>query len=390
MGTLAAASRSPKDTTGYSLDGKVLPAPSSKLLRLNGLCPYYTMFPLSFPFRSLARAQHGDWLIDPFCGRGTSNFAARLRGIPSVGIDSNPVAAAIARAKLVDIRPGYIIQTARRILETKQEPSIIPEGDFWDLAYHPETLLDICKLREHLLKKRDIKSEVALRALTLGILHGPMVKGKPTYLSNQMPRTYATKPAAAVRYWRKKRLRPKKIDVLDAISRRAHFSFAELPTATEGEVFSADSRHADLGSRRRFRWVITSPPYYGMRTYVPDQWLRNWFLGGPADVEYSMAKQIPHKSEDEFVAGLAAVWKKMASVCLPGAKMIIRFGALPSSKKEPRDLLSRTLAEAKCGWRTLTLKKAGTAKHGRRQYDQFGPSLSTPIDEIDLYAMLED
>ena len=30
-------------------------------------------------------------------------------------------------------------------------------------------------------------------------------------------------------------------------------------------------------------WVVTSPPYYGLRTYGPDQWLRQWFLGGPAE-----------------------------------------------------------------------------------------------------------
>ena len=81
------------------------------------------MFPLAFPFRTLRRADPGHWLIDPFCGRGTSNFAARLRGIPSVGIDSDPVAAAIARAKLVDAKPGFIIRTARQILEDEHDPA---------------------------------------------------------------------------------------------------------------------------------------------------------------------------------------------------------------------------------------------------------------------------
>lgn len=367
----------------------VLPEHTSPLLRLNHLCPYYTMFPLSFPFASLRRAQEDQWLIDPFCGRGTSNFAARLRGVSSVGIDSNPVAAAIAAAKLVHITPSVIIETARQMLCRKTQPCNIPEGEFWDLAYHPDTLLDICKIREHLSDKCNTKKETALKALMLGILHGPRNKGEPTYLSNQMPRTYSTKPAAAVRYWKKKRLKPVNIDVLDAITRRAEFSFEELPKESEGEVFAADSRNVDLGRNRRFNWVITSPPYYGMRSYVPDQWLRNWFLGGPAEVEYSMKTQIPHKSEDEFVDGLAAVWKKLAKVCVSGAKMIIRFGALPSCKKEPRELLSRTLAEADCGWRTTTIKNAGKASQGRRQYDQFGPSRSTPVDEIDLYAVME-
>src|SRR5438046_7923063 len=83
---------------------KRLPKLTAPLLRLNGLCPYYTMFPLSFPFGALAAAEAGDWVFDPFCGRGTTILAARLRGLPCVGVDSNPVAGAIAASKLAHVR----------------------------------------------------------------------------------------------------------------------------------------------------------------------------------------------------------------------------------------------------------------------------------------------
>lgn len=47
MATVVTVSRARKETaTGL----KRLPKLTSPLLRLNGLCPYYTMFPLSFPF----------------------------------------------------------------------------------------------------------------------------------------------------------------------------------------------------------------------------------------------------------------------------------------------------------------------------------------------------
>ena len=67
---------------------------------LNSICPYFTMFPLEFPLGILKRnAKEGSIVLDPFCGRGTTNYAARLLGLSSVGVDSSPVAAAIARAK---------------------------------------------------------------------------------------------------------------------------------------------------------------------------------------------------------------------------------------------------------------------------------------------------
>ena len=60
---------------------------------LNAVCPYYTMYPLDFPLSVLKKhGKRGDWVLDPFCGRGTTNFAARLLEMPSVGVDSSPVA----------------------------------------------------------------------------------------------------------------------------------------------------------------------------------------------------------------------------------------------------------------------------------------------------------
>jgi len=256
------------------------------LVSLNTICPYYTMFPLEFPLARLARARPGEWVLDPFCGRGTTMFAARLRGLGCTGIDSNPIAAAIAAAKLAEVRPGEVVDLARTILEEKSRVlSDVPEGAFWRMCFHPETLRDICTLREHFLGSCSTDEEVALRALMLGILHGPMHKTEPMYLSNQMPRTYATKPDAAIRFWKKRGLTtPPLVDVLGAISRRAHFTFSNAPQAVAGAVYLGDARHADrlLSPRRLFSWVITSPPYFGMRTYRPDQWLRNWFLGGGA------------------------------------------------------------------------------------------------------------
>ena len=80
------------------------------MLRLNTVCPYYTMFPLAFPLERLARAEATEWVLDPFCGRGTTVFAARLRGLGCVGIDSNPIAAAIAAAKLTDTTAEAVIE----------------------------------------------------------------------------------------------------------------------------------------------------------------------------------------------------------------------------------------------------------------------------------------
>jgi hypothetical protein len=389
MGAILSVTR---ERAGDPLRLKRLPESTSPQLRLNGLCPYYTMFPLSFPFTALANAQDGDWVFDPFCGRGTTALAARLRGLPSVGIDSNPVAGAIAASKLAHVRAPEIVSLARKILEDAKPGRVMatPQGDFWTRCYAPRTLLGICRIRNYLLANCSTRVEVALRGVMLGILHGPRNKGQATYLSNQMPRTYSTKPKPALRFWRRRRMWPEEIDVLSAIQRRARFSFKEIPPSTLGKIITADSRSFDFAQLTpRYSWVITSPPYYGMRTYFPDHWLRNWFVGGPSDVDYRVDDQLSHQSEEQFVVDLAKVWKKTADVCRPKARLICRFGALPSRTKDPRELFRQTLERADCGWRITTVRDAGTSHRGRRQCEQFGTGKYAPVEEIDVYAVLE-
>ncbi len=378
------------------------------VLRLNAICPYYTMFPLSFPSAHLAEAQPGDWLLDPFCGRGTTGFAARLMGVSSVNIDISPVAVAIAAAKLVSTTPEEIIAEAEEILSSERLTDPLPSGPFWELAFHPRTLEDICRIRQALLRSspaspaftsdrpecmepQEPPARTALRALMLGVLHGPRNRGVPSYLSNQMPRTYATKPEAAVRFWRRNGLRPDPVDVLSVIRRRAHFTFAQLPPAIEGHVIQADSRDAAIFGRLKkmappFRWVITSPPYYGMRFYLSDQWLRYWFVGGPPAVEYGTTGQMGSQPFDAYLNDLARVWRLVANVCVPGARLIIRFGVIPSlAPADPASLVVASLERAGGAWQVTSVRSAGRPPHQRRQAEQFSRPGVAP-EEVDVVA----
>ncbi len=366
-----------------------LPKKQDSLLRLNNICPYFTMFPLEFPFSRLKNAAPNDWVLDPFCGRGTTNFAARLRCLPSFGIDSNGVAIAIAAAKYVNVTSNEVVNLCKSILSNKSSSLDVPQGTFWEICYERSTLIDICKVREYLLASCTSETEIALRALMVGILHGPRQK-KAGYLSNQMPRTYSSKPNYAIKFWAERSMKPPEIDLLDVVQRRAYFTFSRVPRPVPGGVLLADSRFQNLQNMGiSFQWVVTSPPYFGMKSYLPDQWLRNWFIGGPSTVTYDGKRQIKSEGKSNFISELAKVWTNVAKVCIPGSHLIVRFGTLPSSLSDPRILLKGSLKAANCGWRIVTIRNAGYSSLGKRQAEQFGLKIGTPVTEIDLYAKLE-
>lgn len=353
---------------------------------LNGICPYFTMFPLEFPQRILRQARKGDLILDPFCGRGTTSYAARLAGLSSMGVDSSPVAAAITASKLVNVTPESIIKEAQALLAHPAEVSV-PQGEFWQWAYHPDVLQSICKLREKLIYDCTDGSRLALRGIILGALHGPQQKVIQSYLSNQCPRTYAPKPRYATNFWKQRNMLPQKVDILEVISRRAERYYSHQ-MKTVGVARLGDSRNIDSLKPHiegeAYSWIVTSPPYYGMKTYIPDQWLRNWFVGGSSEVQYESPNQLQHRGPDAFANELRTVWKNAASVSKANARMAIRFGGISDRRADPVELIKSSLNDS--GWKITCIRNAGVATEGKRQADSFLRQKSNPVVEIDIWA----
>jgi hypothetical protein len=294
----------------------------------------------------------------------------------------------IAKAKLATAEPQSVVDAAERLIGDTPELEI-PSSEFWDLAFHSTTLRALVRLRAGLLKADDNPVHIMLRAIVLGALHGPMSKGVKNYFSNQCPRTFAPKPNYAVRFWKSHKLQPANVDLLAIIRLRAERYLRNLPQATAGMIVLDDGRNVDTYNLPcKFSYVITSPPYYGMRTYIPDQWLRYWFLGGPQQVSYlHPVGSISHKSLDAFTAALAEMWRSVAKVCVPDAKLVCRFGAIRDRDHDPVDIMKNSLAST--DWRLMTIKHAGNSLAGKRQAQQFGERIRmSPRQEYDFYARL--
>ncbi|SBS79349.1 DNA methylase N-4/N-6 domain protein [uncultured Mycobacterium sp.] len=293
---------------------------------------------------------------------------------------------AIADAKLASVTAASVVRLAATLLQG-ESIGAPPDGEFWQWCFEAATLREIVTLRERLMLLNTPTASM-LRAIVLGILHGPRNKLLPSYLSNQMPRTYASKPAYAVKYWKSKDLSPTRVPALDVIERRAARLLASTPPTPGGRVYLGDSLETLRRLKQNFDLVVTSPPYYGMRTYLPDQWLRLWFLGGVPEVPYGSEGQLARQpNQNAFVAALAAVWEATARRCVEGSRLAVRFGALPSARTDPERLIVDSIERADAGWKVEKVVPAGISSRKARQAEQFGRA-GPAIVEVDVVANL--
>jgi hypothetical protein len=349
------------------------------------------MFPLEFPMRLLEKHRAETPTVhDPFCGRGTTIYAARKVGLRSYGLDTSPIATAIAQAKLASAKLPDVIALAEKLIGIP--PKKVPEVSFFSRAFSRQTLIELCSLREGLLKQQKVTQESAiLRAAALGCLHGPLpvADGTPSYFSNQMPRTFSSKPDYSVRYWKEHGLYPPKASVVDVLRRKLGRIVdlnSDSPSCIQN-VKCLDARKAKSFGKIRGKTVtVTSPPYYGMRTYVQDQWLRMWFLGGDEGINYENHNQLRHSSHELFIKDLAKVWTNLRKRAEDEAHLYVRFGSIRSAKSDSREIFKASLEEAG-GWKLISVRSAETANSGKRQADYMGNN-SEPVGEYDFHAVL--
>ncbi len=357
---------------------------------LHSLCPYFAMFPEDFVAKHLyAYTQKGDWVFDPFSGRGTTVFESLLKGRPAAGTDINPVAACIAGAKADSPQ----LRTAlRRVAELEQAYVADPAAqayrstsEFFRMCFHESTLAELMFLRSR-LRWNSGKVDRFIAAVVLGALHGESHKSA-NCLSNRMPRTISTKPQYSVEWWKGRGLDAPLRKTFDVLRSLLHFRLVEAPPAIRGEVKLRDAREAGKAFpslAEKVSLVVTSPPYLDTTDYSEDQWLRLWFLGGDPMPRGGVNRDDRLTVLDDYWRFLAEAWAGVQPLIKRGTHIVVRIGGTRMPK---RDLLDGLLASLKTGfpgYRVRALNGGATTEILNRQTNVFRPGTSPKRYEHDF------
>jgi DNA modification methylase len=321
--------------------------------RWAGVGPYYAMFPLTFAFNVVDKyTSRGESVLDPFAGRGSSVYAAAVRGRSGLGIEINPVGWIYSQAKLHTSSQPWVIRRLNRVKEAAHhyEDEVADLPDFFHHCYCPQVLKFLLAARS-ILKWRRNKSDATLMALILIYLHGKRDRS----LSNQMRQAKAMSPDYSVQWWKDRDMKPPRIDPYDFMRKRIVWRYKNgCPPAEKSEVRLGNSVDVMKGvqeevknkKQKPFSLLFTSPPYYGVTNYYYDQWLRLWMLGGPPYPKSPGEKyKRKFQSREVYKDLLQRVFSQAAQTLSEDAVVYVRTDAREYTFNTTREVLQSCFPE---------------------------------------------
>lgn len=290
--------------------------------RWKGFGPYYAMFPVGFAEHYIEQYSNpGDTVIDPFCGRGTSNYIANLLGRNSVGCDVNPVAWVYSKTKTDPARQiNRLLKRVSELRELEQNSDRIAKNEFQHHAWAPDVLGFLNSARRE-LDWRNSKIDWTVAGIILVYLHGKLGGG----LSNQMRQSKSMAPEYAVRWWKKRDMHPPSLDPVDFIQGRIEWRYQKGLSINESRsaIFLGDARKKLKNLKNvDANLLLTSPPYMGITNYEYDNWIRLWFLGGPELPSWSNKQRYGNPAH--YRSMLTEVFTEAKKIMVDDANIVVR------------------------------------------------------------------
>jgi hypothetical protein len=269
----------------------------------------------------------GDCVYDPFAGRGTTLIETALRGRTPAGCDVNPLSETLILPRLAPPRLRDVLDRLTRVDLKYSGP--VPENLL--AFYHPDTLSEICALRDYLLERRASEASDQVDDWIRMVAVNRLTGHSPGFLSvYTLPPNQAVSVEAQRKINADRRQTPPRRDVRAVIARKTKSLLADvddddirvLADARTAMRFRVGSCVEPSWESGIFQLIVTSPPFLDVVDYATDNWLRCWFC----DVD---ARAVPielHRAATNWAAFIKRAFREFERLLRPGGFVAFEVG----------------------------------------------------------------
>ena len=196
----------------------------------------------------------GKWVLDPFCGSGTTLLSSKEAGINAVGVDASPLAVFVTQVKAADYNVDELKEAAEDLFSKKfRKYDIKGLSVLVGRSFSRYSLEDIIFFREEIREIPDLKIR---NFFTLALMN----------TANEV--TYAYKDGAVIKIHARKHIPPFRKMFKRIVKKMIRDLKRMEYKGSEIKVYLGDARRLNFLEDSQFDAVITSPPYLNKIEYT--------------------------------------------------------------------------------------------------------------------------
>ncbi len=286
--------------------------------------------------------KEGDFVYDPFGGRGTTAIEAALLGRNFITNDINPLSTLFVIGRL---DPPSLDEIRDRLYSEIKSDTFIDKIDL-SMFYEYETLKEINDLRNYFITKKFKNHDNIdhwIRMVATNRLTG---HSKGFFSVYTLPPNQATSAKRQIQINLKRNQTPEYKDTKEIIIKKSKQLLRNVSdqqienlnkVRSSSVILQNDAAKTKQIPSNSVKLTVTSPPFLDIVNYAQDNWLRCWFNN--IDLKNLSKKITMSKNIEDWSAKMSKVFKELNRVLKTKGIVAFEVGEIRNGKIKLEDYI---------------------------------------------------